>query len=67
MERKPLEKEKLHCPVCKQLLGMRFKGRTTDAKCDECLHIFTYKKSTRIPTFARKPDKRCNCNQCKNL
>ena len=66
MQYKPLEKETLYCPVCKQSLGTRVKGRTADAKCDECNHIFTYKKSPKIPTFARKPDKGCHCAQCRN-
>lgn len=61
-----LFKERLYCPVCKVLLGERYKDEVFFGHCDECKASFFWKYKEKVPTS--KLDKhipqKCGCKNC---
>jgi len=60
-------KEWLHCPVDNKPLGIRIKGQPTEVFCKECNFFYVYEASPTHPVSNRKPKKKCNCPQCREL
>jgi len=65
----PINRVKVKCPVCKEVLTTRFPEDRIWTYCKECKTNFYYPPNKDIPTQA-KPDslkydsKKCNCGRC---
>jgi hypothetical protein len=58
-----LFKEKMRCPVCKALLGERFKDEVFFGHCDECKASFFWEYKQKVPraTLDKCKQKKCGC------
>lgn len=65
----PKEREQVRCPVCKSLLGYRYKGDPFMDHCDECRATYTWEPNIKLPSALLdviKNSKICTCASCKS-
>ena len=59
---------KLVCPVCKDLLGLRYDSEVKEADCKDCNTTFTFFPGTKLPAaqvHSLTPEI-CKCFSCRS-